>query len=80
MVSINIGDANKDHIYTPKEMAFPQGWPTFSKNPELRDLLPFDISEMTQTLGKTTLGNGMHLVAEESWFCFVASHTIRRDV
>eukprot|EP00959_Pyramimonas_sp_CCMP1952_P445366 9324958-Pyramimonas_sp.AAC.1 len=61
-------------------MAFSQGWPTLSTSEELRELLPFDISQMSQCLGKSTLGNGMHLVAEESWFCFVASHAIRRDV
>jgi hypothetical protein len=69
----------ENHLFTPNELSFSQGWPTLSiAKQKYRRAINFDIAQLGRGLQRTLLGNGMHLTAWSMWFLYVAAHTIRR--
>lgn len=83
MLAVNLGkDDIFGHIYTPREIAFSQGWPSLpmSENEGYRQVVSFDLHELSPRAQQLLQGNAMHLPTLASWLAYVLAHTLRRDV
>lgn len=70
-----------DHVFSPAELSFSQGWPTLTPwSHRYRDALLFDTSVLSAWAQSSMAGNGMHLVCIAAWHAFVFAHIARRDV
>ena len=68
---------NKNHIFTPLEIAAAHGWPVFRN--DLQDCIQPLLLSLSPNEAKLLSGNGMHLCQVYAWMIFTLTHTLRRE-
>lgn len=84
IISISADFSKADYHYTMKDLSFAMGWP------EYKDVLfdqefnrlgsNIDLNSMSIDGACGVLGQCWHLGSEESWFLYMATHMIRREL
>ena len=74
-------DSDSYHFFTPREIAFAQGWPSLPNiSDEYAHCAGFDLHSLSVPTQKSLQGNSMHLLCVAAWHLYVWSHVVRRDL
>ena len=71
---------SKQHLYSPAEIRFSQGFPLAQAPPSAQYLhcVGYDFGSLSPHQQFDLLGDGQHLVQIGAWWLYVCAHLVRR--